>query len=131
MVPIASQVCRDPRWGRCYESYSEVPEIVRSLTTIVTGLQGQPPADHPHGYPTHSLLRPGTPVSSPLVMLRAHVYHMPEIYLFVKLHCQRSSAQLVGAPERQLEVPGSGSRVFSTGTNWFCDFLAISELCVP
>ncbi|XP_047045790.1 beta-glucosidase BoGH3B-like [Lolium rigidum] len=44
-------VCRDPRWGRCYESYSEDPEIVRSLTGIVTGLQGQPPADHPHGYP--------------------------------------------------------------------------------
>ncbi|XP_044978747.1 beta-glucosidase BoGH3B-like isoform X1 [Hordeum vulgare subsp. vulgare] len=44
-------VCRDPRWGRCYESYSEDPEIVRSLTTIVTGLQGQPPADHPHGQP--------------------------------------------------------------------------------
>ncbi|KAL6841579.1 hypothetical protein ACP4OV_028722 [Aristida adscensionis] len=44
-------VCRDPRWGRCYESYSEDPEIVRSLTTIVTGLQGQPPPDHPHGYP--------------------------------------------------------------------------------
>ncbi|TVU22635.1 hypothetical protein EJB05_32349, partial [Eragrostis curvula] len=44
-------VCRDPRWGRCYESYSEDPEIVRSLTTLVTGLQGEPPADHPHGYP--------------------------------------------------------------------------------
>ncbi|XP_047082596.1 beta-glucosidase BoGH3B-like [Lolium rigidum] len=44
-------VCRDPRWGRCYESYSEDPEIVRSLTTLVTGLQGQPPAGHPHGYP--------------------------------------------------------------------------------
>ncbi|CAL4908476.1 unnamed protein product [Urochloa decumbens] len=44
-------VCRDPRWGRCYESYSEDPEIVRSLTAIVSGLQGQPPADHPHGYP--------------------------------------------------------------------------------
>ncbi|KAE8811745.1 Lysosomal beta glucosidase [Hordeum vulgare] len=44
-------VCRDSRWGRCYESYSEDPEIVRSFTTIVAGLQGQPPADHPHGYP--------------------------------------------------------------------------------
>uniref|UniRef100_A0A0D9WH59 Uncharacterized protein n=1 Tax=Leersia perrieri TaxID=77586 RepID=A0A0D9WH59_9ORYZ len=44
-------VCKDPRWGRCYECYSEDPEVVRSLTTIVTGLQGQPPADHPHGYP--------------------------------------------------------------------------------
>ncbi|AQK86195.1 Glycosyl hydrolase family protein [Zea mays] len=47
----ALEVCRDPRWGRCYESYSEDPEIVRSLTTIVSGLQGQPSADHPHGYP--------------------------------------------------------------------------------
>ncbi|KAG2628391.1 hypothetical protein PVAP13_3KG245500 [Panicum virgatum] len=44
-------ICRDPRWGRCYESYSEDPETVRSSTTIVAGLQGQPPADHPHGYP--------------------------------------------------------------------------------
>ncbi|XP_044974103.1 beta-glucosidase BoGH3B-like [Hordeum vulgare subsp. vulgare] len=44
-------VCRDSRWGRCYESYSEDPEIVRSFTTIVVSLQGQPPADHPHGYP--------------------------------------------------------------------------------
>ncbi|KAM0927176.1 hypothetical protein ACQ4PT_003261 [Festuca glaucescens] len=44
-------VCRDPRWGRCYESYNEDPEIVRSLTTLVTGLQGRPPAGHPHGYP--------------------------------------------------------------------------------
>ncbi|KAE8778672.1 Lysosomal beta glucosidase [Hordeum vulgare] len=44
-------VCRDSRWGRCYESYSEDPQIVRSFTTIVAGLQGQPPADHPHGYP--------------------------------------------------------------------------------
>ncbi|KAE8807741.1 hypothetical protein D1007_15898 [Hordeum vulgare] len=44
-------VCRDSRWGRCYESYSEDPEIVRSFTTIVAGLQGQTPADHPHGYP--------------------------------------------------------------------------------
>nr|CAB3465568.1 unnamed protein product [Digitaria exilis] len=39
------------RWGRCYEGYSEDTEIVRSLTTIVTGLQGQPPADYPHDYP--------------------------------------------------------------------------------
>ncbi|KAF8720098.1 hypothetical protein HU200_024877 [Digitaria exilis] len=44
-------VCRDARWGRCYEGYSEDTEIVRSLTTIVTGLQGQPPADYPHDYP--------------------------------------------------------------------------------
>ncbi|XP_042955216.1 beta-glucosidase BoGH3B-like isoform X3 [Carya illinoinensis] len=44
-------VCRDPRWGRCYESYSEDTEIVRKMTSIVTGLQGQPPLEHPKGYP--------------------------------------------------------------------------------
>lgn len=37
-------VCRDPRWGRCYESYSEDPDVVRSLTTIIAGLQGKPPS---------------------------------------------------------------------------------------
>lgn len=36
-------VCRDPRWGRCYESYSEDPDVVKSLTTIIDGLQGTPP----------------------------------------------------------------------------------------
>ncbi|EXC01487.1 Lysosomal beta glucosidase [Morus notabilis] len=44
-------VCKDPRWGRCYESYSEDTEIVRNMTSIVTGLQGQPPKGHPKGYP--------------------------------------------------------------------------------
>ncbi|KAL2541238.1 Glycosyl hydrolase family protein [Abeliophyllum distichum] len=44
-------VCRDPRWGRCYESYGEDTEIVRKMTSIVAGLQGQPPPGHPNGYP--------------------------------------------------------------------------------
>ncbi|KAB1210640.1 Beta-glucosidase BoGH3B [Morella rubra] len=44
-------VCRDPRWGRCYESYSEDTEIVKKMTSLVTGLQGQPPCEHPKGYP--------------------------------------------------------------------------------
>ncbi|XP_058079108.1 uncharacterized protein LOC131227341 isoform X2 [Magnolia sinica] len=44
-------VCRDPRWGRCYESYSEDTEIVRSMAQIIKGLQGSPPQDHPTGYP--------------------------------------------------------------------------------
>ncbi|CAL0309672.1 unnamed protein product [Lupinus luteus] len=44
-------VCKDPRWGRCYESYSEDTEIVRKMTSIVSGLQGQPPQGHSHGYP--------------------------------------------------------------------------------
>ncbi|KAI4305206.1 hypothetical protein L6164_028588 [Bauhinia variegata] len=44
-------VCKDPRWGRCYESYSEDTEVVRKMTSIVSGLQGQPPEGHPRGYP--------------------------------------------------------------------------------
>ncbi|KAL7082054.1 hypothetical protein ACP275_14G076400 [Erythranthe tilingii] len=34
-------VCRDPRWGRCYESFGEDPHIVKMMTSMVTGLQGQ------------------------------------------------------------------------------------------
>lgn len=44
-------VSRDPRWGRCYESYSEDTNVVRKMTSIVSGLQGQPPEGHPKGYP--------------------------------------------------------------------------------
>ncbi|XP_048324315.2 uncharacterized protein LOC107410850 isoform X1 [Ziziphus jujuba] len=44
-------VCKDPRWGRSYESYSEDTEIVRKMTSIVTGLQGQPPSEYPKDYP--------------------------------------------------------------------------------
>ncbi|GKD26010.1 putative glycosyl hydrolase family protein [Tanacetum coccineum] len=42
-----------PRWGRCYEDegYSEDTELVRKMTSLVTGLQGTPPPDHPSGYP--------------------------------------------------------------------------------
>ncbi|CAH8362933.1 unnamed protein product [Eruca vesicaria subsp. sativa] len=37
-------VCRDPRWGRCYESYSEDPKIVNMMTeSIMDGLQGNAP----------------------------------------------------------------------------------------
>ncbi|KAI4305796.1 hypothetical protein L6164_029139 [Bauhinia variegata] len=44
-------VCRDPRWGRCYESYSEDPDIVRKMTEIITGLQGDIPANSTKGFP--------------------------------------------------------------------------------
>ncbi|KAL3518085.1 hypothetical protein ACH5RR_020674 [Cinchona calisaya] len=44
-------VCRDPRWGRCYESFGEETEIVRNMTSIVSGLQGQQPEGHLKGYP--------------------------------------------------------------------------------
>ncbi|CAH9070901.1 unnamed protein product [Cuscuta europaea] len=44
-------VCKDPRWGRCYESFSEDTDVVRRMSSIVTGLQGQPPSGHPFGYP--------------------------------------------------------------------------------
>ncbi|KQK13206.1 uncharacterized protein LOC100822901 [Brachypodium distachyon] len=37
-------VCRDPRWGRCYESYSEDPKAVQSMTTLISGLQGEAPS---------------------------------------------------------------------------------------
>ncbi|MCD9639989.1 hypothetical protein HAX54_025000 [Datura stramonium] len=37
-------VCRNPRWGRCYESYSEDYRIVKSMTEIIPGLQGDLPA---------------------------------------------------------------------------------------
>ncbi|CAN1794414.1 Beta-glucosidase BoGH3B [Linum perenne] len=44
-------VCRDPRWGRCYESYGEDPNIVRAMTDIIQGLQGHPPANSTRGIP--------------------------------------------------------------------------------
>nr|GMD69616.1 lysosomal beta glucosidase-like [Ipomoea batatas] len=44
-------VCRDPRWGRCYESYSEDPEVVKEMTEIILGLQGDVPQDYPKGFP--------------------------------------------------------------------------------
>ncbi|KAK4719741.1 hypothetical protein R3W88_018079 [Solanum pinnatisectum] len=44
-------VCRDPRWGRCYESYSEDINIVRAMTEIIPGLQGDVPANSSKGVP--------------------------------------------------------------------------------
>ncbi|XP_077247685.1 uncharacterized protein LOC143887499 [Tasmannia lanceolata] len=44
-------VCRDPRWGRCYESYSEDHKIVQAMTEIIPGLQGEIPANSRLGVP--------------------------------------------------------------------------------
>ncbi|CAO2207675.1 unnamed protein product [Urochloa humidicola] len=45
-------VCRDPRWGRCYESYSEDPKLVQQMTSsIIPGLQGDIPANGRRGVP--------------------------------------------------------------------------------
>lgn len=44
-------VCRDPRWGRCFESYSEDPDIVKEMTEIINGLQGEIPKDSRKGVP--------------------------------------------------------------------------------
>ncbi|EXB97679.1 Lysosomal beta glucosidase [Morus notabilis] len=44
-------VCRDPRWGRCYESYSEDHKIVQEMTEIIPGLQGDIPANSRKGVP--------------------------------------------------------------------------------
>ncbi|CAF2118483.1 unnamed protein product [Brassica rapa subsp. narinosa] len=44
-------VCRDPRWGRCYESYGEDHKVVENMTDIILGLQGEPPSNYKHGVP--------------------------------------------------------------------------------
>ncbi|KAF3323514.1 Beta-glucosidase BoGH3B [Carex littledalei] len=44
-------VCRDPRWGRCYESYSEDTVIVKQMTEIIPGLQGDIPKKTRKGVP--------------------------------------------------------------------------------
>lgn len=44
-------VCRDPRWGRCYESYSEDHTIVQNMTELIPGLQGDVPANSKKGVP--------------------------------------------------------------------------------
>ncbi|XP_038994423.1 beta-glucosidase BoGH3B-like isoform X1 [Hibiscus syriacus] len=44
-------VCRDPRWGRCYESYSEDPKVVEQMTDIILGLQGDLPSGFRQGVP--------------------------------------------------------------------------------
>lgn len=48
---FGDQVCRDPRWGRCYESYSEDPKIVRAMTELIPGLQGEIPHGSRKGVP--------------------------------------------------------------------------------
>ncbi|CAN6230206.1 unnamed protein product [Urochloa humidicola] len=44
-------VCRDPRWGRCYESFSEDPKLVQQMTSIISGFQGEIPANSRRGAP--------------------------------------------------------------------------------
>uniref|UniRef100_A0ACD5X0U7 Uncharacterized protein n=1 Tax=Avena sativa TaxID=4498 RepID=A0ACD5X0U7_AVESA len=42
-APCAA-VCRDPRWGRCYESFSEDPKVVQGMVTaVISGLRGNIP----------------------------------------------------------------------------------------
>ncbi|KAL0316006.1 UNVERIFIED_CONTAM: Beta-glucosidase BoGH3B [Sesamum radiatum] len=45
------QACRDPRWGRCFESYSEDQSIIKSMTELIPGLQGDRPANVQKGVP--------------------------------------------------------------------------------
>lgn len=44
-------VCKDPRWGRCYESYSEDHKVVQTMTEIIPGLQGDIPVNSRKGVP--------------------------------------------------------------------------------
>jgi beta-glucosidase len=38
----AVSICRDERWGRCYESYGENPELVTKMgASLIKGLQGK------------------------------------------------------------------------------------------
>lgn len=51
LLETFAQVCRDPRWGRCYESYSEDHKVVQEMTEIIPGLQGDTPDNSPKGVP--------------------------------------------------------------------------------
>ncbi|KAF0895953.1 hypothetical protein E2562_018026 [Oryza meyeriana var. granulata] len=44
-------VCRDPRWGRCYESFSEDPKLVQQMSSIISGFQGEIPPGGRRGVP--------------------------------------------------------------------------------
>ncbi|THU62096.1 hypothetical protein C4D60_Mb01t01560 [Musa balbisiana] len=44
-------VCRDPRWGRCYESYSEDHRVVQAMTELIPGLQGDVPPNYAKDFP--------------------------------------------------------------------------------
>lgn len=44
-------VCRDPRWGRCYESYGEDPKLVQAMTELIPGLQGNMAPNERKGVP--------------------------------------------------------------------------------
>ncbi|KAM3391353.1 hypothetical protein ACQJBY_012810 [Aegilops geniculata] len=45
-------VCRDPRWGGCYESFSEDTKLVQLMTSaVIPGLQGDVSTKHPKGVP--------------------------------------------------------------------------------
>ncbi|KAJ0099033.1 hypothetical protein Patl1_19782 [Pistacia atlantica] len=46
---VLSKICRDPRWGRCYESYSKDHKVVQAMTEIILGLQGYIPSDSRKG----------------------------------------------------------------------------------
>ncbi|KAJ6906866.1 beta-glucosidase BoGH3B-like [Populus alba x Populus x berolinensis] len=46
-----NNVCKDPRWGRCYESYSEDHKVVEAMTEIIPGLQGDIPVNSRKGVP--------------------------------------------------------------------------------
>nr|CAB3445474.1 unnamed protein product [Digitaria exilis] len=48
---VALGCTRDPRWGRCYESFSENPELVQNMTSIISGFQGEIPAGGALGVP--------------------------------------------------------------------------------
>ncbi|BAS76819.1 uncharacterized protein [Oryza sativa Japonica Group] len=57
-------VCRDPRWGRCYESFSEDPRVVQRMSSIISGFQGEIPPGGRRGVPFVSGGRPSVAACS-------------------------------------------------------------------
>uniref|UniRef100_A0A0E0G0M7 Glycoside hydrolase family 3 N-terminal domain-containing protein n=2 Tax=Oryza TaxID=4527 RepID=A0A0E0G0M7_ORYNI len=55
---------RDPRWGRCYESFSEDPRVVQRMSSIISGFQGEIPPGGRRGVPFVSGGRPSVAACS-------------------------------------------------------------------
>lgn len=47
----AVSVCRDPRWGRCYESFSEETSVVQMMTSEINGWQSKPMDSNDPAFP--------------------------------------------------------------------------------
>nr|CAB3448751.1 unnamed protein product [Digitaria exilis] len=51
LCPFLLTPFKNPRWGRCYESFSEDHKLVQQMTSIISGFQGEIPANGRLGAP--------------------------------------------------------------------------------